>query len=176
MIDIHWPTEHAVAGADIHAVNSATSTACAQRVRHLARPWPELRLGSRFSWITLAAPVTTTVDEYEPFERLAWSGTGPGARGHHAWLLRRAPGGGCEILTEETQHGLPVRILRPVLRPAMQRQHQRWVDALGRCAGRHRAQRGPALCAQRPPRARDRAESCDSPDAPETKRVLSYDH
>ena len=161
MTDIHWPGEHAVAGADIHVVNSAVSTASpeqvwawiarpdrwreiypsAHRIRHLTGSWPELSLGSRFSWITLGAPVTTTVDEYEPYERLACSGTGPGARGHHAWLLRPAPGGGCEILTEETQRGLPVRILRPVLRPALQRMHQRWVDALAAIA----PQRGPDL-------------------------------
>lgn len=160
MTDIRWPVEHRVAGADIHAVNRAVSTASpgqvwqwivlpdrwseiypnAHRVRHLAGPWPEISLGSRFSWITLGAPVTTTVTECEPCERLAWSGTGPGARGHHAWLLQPVAGGGCEILTEETQRGLPVRVLRPVLRPAMQRMHQRWVDALAVTA----PQRSPA--------------------------------
>ncbi len=61
----------------------------AHRVRHLAAPRPEVSRGSRFSWITHAAPVATTVNQYEPYERLAWSGTGSGGRGHHAGLLLR---------------------------------------------------------------------------------------
>lgn len=68
MTGIRWPVEHRVAGADIHAANRAVSTASpeqvwawivradrwseiypnAHRVRHLAGPWPEISLGSRF--------------------------------------------------------------------------------------------------------------------------------
>jgi hypothetical protein len=31
--------------------------------------------------------VITKVTEFEPYERLAWTGSGRGSRGHHAWIL-----------------------------------------------------------------------------------------
>ncbi len=158
--NVRWPAGHAVPDADLHVVNRGSSTATPQqiwawlarpdrwgeiypnawRIRHREGPWPQVALGSSFSWITFGAPVTTTITEYEPFERLAWTGSGLGARGHHAWILSARDDGGCEILTVETQHGAVVRLLRPALAPAMLRFHQRWVDALANIA----PTRGPA--------------------------------
>jgi hypothetical protein len=67
-----------------------------------------------------------------------WSGRG--SRGHHAWTLL-PEAGGTSIHTEETQRGLPSRILGPFLRPAMRREHQKWVDNLAQIAA---SGKGPA--------------------------------
>ena len=72
-------------------------------------------------------------NEFEPYERLAWTGSGRGSRGHHAWILL-PEAGGISIHTEETQRGLPSRILGPFLRPAIRREHQKWVDNLAQIA------------------------------------------
>jgi uncharacterized protein YndB with AHSA1/START domain len=151
---IMWPAGHEPGGAAIHAVNSAGSAASpeevwawlvrpdrwreyyrnALRIRHLAGAWPEVGLGSSFSWITFGVAVKTEITEYEPFERLAWTGSGLGSRGHHAWLLAARTGGGTEIRTEETQRGTTSRLLSPILAPAMRTMHQRWIDGLARIA------------------------------------------
>jgi hypothetical protein len=147
---VRWPVDHRGAGADIHAVNWATSPASpeqcgrgsrgrtpaariysnAHRVHHLEDPWPGLGLGSCFSRVTFGAPIITTVTEYEPYERLAWTGTGRGARGHHAWLLQPAHEGAARS-SPRRPSGV---FLRPVLQPVVRRAHQRWVDALAATA------------------------------------------
>jgi hypothetical protein len=43
-------------------------------------------------------------------------------------------GSGLEIVTEETQRGRLPRLVAPMMRPAMLRQHQRWIDQLARLA------------------------------------------
>ncbi|PRY41560.1 SRPBCC family protein [Umezawaea tangerina] len=149
---VTWPRAHEPAGADIHAVNRGVTSASpqqvwewvtrpdlwhhfydnAKRIEHLDGPWPRLGLGSRFRWSTFGTTVTTTVTEFEPFERLAWTGSGAGSTGHHAWLLRADGGGGTTIITEETQRGRMARLSRPLFRPRMLRQHQLWVDGLAR--------------------------------------------
>ena len=103
MNTVHWPAGHGPAGAAVHEVNNGRSVAPpelvwawlvrrdlwhsyyanARDVRHIAGPWPKIGLGSQFSWVTFRAPVTTEVTEFEPYERLAWTGSGRGARGHH---------------------------------------------------------------------------------------------
>lgn len=151
---VRWPEGHAPQGADIHVVNRATSAAGAQEIwawlvrpelwgryyanARLIRPqagaWPTLETGSRFRWLTFGALVSTTVTECEPLQRLAWSGGGLGSVGHHAWVISERGPGETLITTEETQRGTPVRLLAPVLRPAMLHWHQRWADALARIA------------------------------------------
>jgi uncharacterized protein YndB with AHSA1/START domain len=154
MNDIRWPIGHEPEGAAIHEVNIGRSAASpeavwarlvdptgwhdyysnAQDVRHLEGSWPQIELGSSFSWVTFGARVTTEVTEYEPFERLAWTGKGRGARGHHAWLLTPRDDGGTDIRTEETQRGAMLVALRPVHAPRVRRMHQLWVDNLAAAA------------------------------------------
>ncbi len=98
-------------------------------IKHLGGPWPQVELGSRFRWVTFGAFVTSEIVECDPPERLAWSARELGGRGHHAWLLRRNEGGTL-VHTEETQRGLGIAAVKPVLRPLMVRQHQRWLEGL----------------------------------------------
>ena len=150
---VRWPAGHEPLGAALHEVNTCRSSADpdaiwawlvrpdhwrefygnALRVRHRAGPWPELALGTRFSWITFGAPVTTEITELEAPYRLAWTGSGLGSVGHHGWVLTPTEEG-CEIRTEETQRGLAVGALAPVAAPIMRRVHQRWVEGAARIA------------------------------------------
>jgi hypothetical protein len=78
--------------------------------------------------------VTTEITEFEPPHRLAWTGSGLGAVGHHGWVLTPSSSGVSEIHTEETQRGRAVSLLAPALRPAMRHFHQRWAEGAARIA------------------------------------------
>ena len=98
------------------------------------RPVARGRSGRTFTWLTFGAPCTSTVTEFEPFERFAFTGGGMGAVGHHAWVLTDDGEGGTIIHTEETQRGKVIALLGPVLQSWMRSQHQKWVDNLARTA------------------------------------------
>jgi uncharacterized protein YndB with AHSA1/START domain len=105
----------------------------ARLVRHLEGPWPEIELGSRWRWLTFGALITSELVECEPHARLAWDASGLGARGHHGWVLEPLDGG-TRVVTEETQRGWGIALVKPALRPMMLRQHQRWLEGLARVA------------------------------------------
>jgi uncharacterized protein YndB with AHSA1/START domain len=150
---IRWPSEHRPEVSRFLAVNELQMEAApddvfawlcrpdlwprfygnARLVKHLEGPWPRVKLGSRFRWLTFGALITSEVVEYDPPERLAWSAKGLGSRGHHVWLLRPQEGG-TFVHTEETQRGWGIAIMRPALRPLMLRQHQRWLEGLAEVA------------------------------------------
>jgi hypothetical protein len=154
MSKIHWPDIHRPDGAAIHESNTAMTQATPEaawawlarpdrwsayydnvsNVRHISGPWPEVALGTTFSWVTFHTKVTTEVTEFEPFERLAWTGGGLGSIGHHAWLLTATDDGQTEIHTEETQRGTASKLLAPLLRRNMRIWHQKWVDQLAEIA------------------------------------------
>lgn len=92
---------------------------------------PDLAVGTWFSWTTFGVRVRTVVEEFVPYERLAWRGKGLGAAGYHAWYLEPRPQG-CHVITEETQHGLIPSLGRWVLRPGLLHYHQKWLEGLER--------------------------------------------
>jgi len=96
---------------------------------------PDLAMGTRFTWSTLGVTVTTTVTEFEPPHRLAWGGTGLGARGYHGWLLDPVDGG-CHVVTEEAQAGLLPSLLRVPIRRLLGMAHDRWLADLATVATR----------------------------------------
>ncbi|MTD58516.1 SRPBCC domain-containing protein [Amycolatopsis pithecellobii] len=150
MSTIRWPAGHTPDGAAIHVVNTGTTTAPPEavwtwlirpdhwaeyygnvkKVKHISGPWPEVAIGSTFSWMTFNTRVTTKVTEFDPYARLAWTGGGLGSVGHHAWRLTPTGDGRTEIHTEETQRGAASRLFAPMLRRNMRTWHQRWVDEL----------------------------------------------
>jgi hypothetical protein len=149
---IHWPAGLAPEEAHVHTVNVLETEVPAAAVWPWllrATRWHEhyancrrlridggaadLSAGARFHWWTFGVPVTTVVDDLVPDERLAWSGTGLGARGYHAWILEAMPVG-CRLITEETQRGAVVWLGRPLFRRWLRAQHQRWLEGLVRVA------------------------------------------
>jgi hypothetical protein len=101
--------------------------------RPTSGPHAELGLGTRFRWTVLHVPVVTTVEECEPPTRLAWSGSGLGARAYHGWIIEPTPAG-CRVVTEETQRGIGPSLLRWVLRPLLLYSQRRWLADLARVA------------------------------------------
>jgi uncharacterized protein YndB with AHSA1/START domain len=150
---ISWPDEHTPERSAFHAVNELqipaepdvvwgwlsrpdlwpTYYSNAKLIKHLDGPWPQIELGSRFRWLSFGAFVTTEVVEYDPPERLAWDARELGGRGYHGWVLRPQDGG-TFVRTEETQKGIGIRVVKPVLRRMMVRFHQRWLEGLARVA------------------------------------------
>jgi uncharacterized protein YndB with AHSA1/START domain len=96
-----------------------------------AGPAPDLQVGTRFRWTVMRVPVVTTVEECEPPTRLAWSGSGLGARAYHSWILEPTTGG-TRVTTEETQRGALPSLLRFVLRPLLRYSQRRWLADLAR--------------------------------------------
>ena len=149
MPEVTWPAGYEPARAAVHVVNATQARAApdrvwawlvrpgrwpeyyvnARRVRHRDGPWPDVAEGSRFAWWTFGIPVTSVVTECRPGERLAWTWTGPGARGHHGFVLE-ARAWGTLVHTEETVQGMPTRAFGPVVRLVMHHFHQRWVEGL----------------------------------------------
>ena len=150
---IDWPDGHRPEESAFHAVNELQIPAetelvwdwiCrpdlwpsyysnARLIKELGGPWPRVALGSRFRWLSFGAFVTSEVVEYEPPERIAWDAKVLGGRGHHAWALRPLAGG-TFVRTEETQKGIGIQIVKPLLRPMMVRFHQRWLEGLSKVA------------------------------------------
>ena len=92
---------------------------------------PDLGLRSRFRWTTFGVRLDSKVEEFLPFERLAWSARAMGIDAYHAWLIEKRPSE-CLVLTEEAQNGWLAR-LSDALRPLnMSKQHQNWLESLKR--------------------------------------------
>lgn len=153
MSAVSWPEDYHPERASLHVRNGTQASAPAERVwpclvrpdrwseyygnahwvRHLDGPWPEIAVGSRFRWITFGLLITSVVTECEPHERLAWTWSGLGARGHHGFVID-AHDWGSTIITEETVRGFPVNVMRPLLRRVMLHFHQQWVEGLAQTA------------------------------------------
>ena len=90
---------------------------------------PDLKPGARFRWRTFGVTLDSKIEEFVPFERLAWSARSMGIDAYHAWLIERLPSG-CRVVTEETQNGWVAR-LNNLLRPrSTSGIHQVWLDRL----------------------------------------------
>ena len=89
----------------------------------------DLDLGSKFTWRIFGVTLSSTVEEFVPHERLAWSAQFEGVDAYHAWLIERKPTG-CRVLTEENQKGWLAR-LNKLLRPSnVSYYHYVWLEAL----------------------------------------------
>ncbi len=155
---IRWPDRFSPASAPVHVFNELTMAASPQAVWQAlirAADWPgfyanaskvavegggsDLSAGARFTWRTFGVDLKTQVQEFVPGERIAWLALAPGIEAYHAWLIQPAPagrpGGGCHVITEETQRGLVARAGRLIYRGRMEHWHQRWLEGLARVAG-----------------------------------------
>lgn len=89
----------------------------------------ELALGVSFTWRTFGVAIRSTVLEFEPMERVAWSAFGLGVDAYHAWLLTPIPGG-TRVLTEETQYGFAARAGAVLFPRRMWKGHRLWLERL----------------------------------------------
>lgn len=100
-----------------------------RNVKFLAGAPPDLAPGTRFRWWTFGVTIESAVEEFEPYERLAWSARAPGIRAYHAWLIEKTPAG-CHVLTEETQHGFLARLGSLLMPNRMRHHHQIWLEQM----------------------------------------------
>lgn len=147
-MEIIWPDKYSADNTAVHVSNeieipAAPDIIWAWLVR--AAQWPdwyptirrvaieggvrELGPGTRFSWGIFGVTLASRVEEFVPFERLAWSAQFEGVDAYHAWLIEKKAGG-CRVLTEENQKGWLAR-LNNLLRPSNVRYyHYLWLEAL----------------------------------------------
>jgi uncharacterized protein YndB with AHSA1/START domain len=146
---IRWPDRHSPQNSPIHVVNELTMAAPAEAVWKVlirAADWSnyyanaskvvieggrrDLAAGARFTWKTFGVDLKSQVQEFEPSSRIAWLATAPLLEAYHAWLIEPLAGGGCRVVTEETQHGLTARAGRLIYPGRMEHWHQRWLEGL----------------------------------------------
>jgi hypothetical protein len=97
----------------------------------------DLALGTMFHWTTSGVRVHTRIDEFVPNRRLSWSGLPVlGATAYHGWVITPREGGGCVVVTEETQQGILPSVGRLYFRPRLVQWHQRWLEGLAKMAAR----------------------------------------
>ena len=99
---------------------------------------PELRLGTRYSRVTIGFPMHLVVTECLPSRRLSWStivdGDGTGSSAFHGWVITPTDDG-CHVLSEETQQGPWFLEQLGHKHPGgLYSYHQDWVEALARAA------------------------------------------
>ncbi len=150
---INWPDHYAPANCPIHVRNELGMDVPADRVwAWLIRAplWPswypnsdnvelaggsttDLAAGLRFCWKTFGVTIDSTVEEFVPGDRIAWSSKAVGIDVYHAWLIHETAEG-CHVLTEETQHGWLARLSNFLTPKRMVRFHQIWLEGLHRQA------------------------------------------
>jgi hypothetical protein len=113
----------------IHAQVWPTWYGNSSHVRFLNQDSPDLQLGTTFRWSTFWVLLTSTVVEYIPGKRIAWSATGTGISAYHAWIVEPTEHG-CYVLTEETQTGCLARLGMFLMPNRMYRYHQIWLEQL----------------------------------------------
>jgi hypothetical protein len=146
---IKWPDRYHPSRAPIHIVNELVIPASREQVwawliraplwplwypnssdvQLVDRPLTELRLGTMFTWRTFGVKLKSTVQEFIPNERLAWSARGLGVDAYHAWLLEHHPTG-TNVITEETQYGMLARLQKMFIPWRMNRGHKLWLENL----------------------------------------------
>jgi uncharacterized protein YndB with AHSA1/START domain len=99
---------------------------------------PELKLGTKWSRVTVGFPMSLIVTEFKPFYRISWSttvdGDETGSSAYHGWVITPTEDG-CHVLSEETQQG--AFFLEELGRKnpgALYRYHQDWVERLALAA------------------------------------------
>lgn len=152
-LEINWPHEFHPDNCSVHVSNElemqASSEAVWNALTH-ALDWPDwypnsanvkllnssgntLEMGTQFRWKTFGFTIDCTVEEFHPFERIAWSSHSLGMSVYHAWLITPLANG-CHVLTEETQNGLLPKLGDLLMPNRMYKFHQIWLEEMNKIA------------------------------------------
>ncbi|QCB43299.1 SRPBCC domain-containing protein [Sphingomonas sp. PAMC26645] len=123
---IKWPEDMVPSRCPIHFTNELEVAASPETIWSLlvdTEAWPSfypsirhvellnghetLCLGTEFETSFAGQDVAASVQEFEPFKRIAWGGhskTSLESVAYHAWIITPT-GGGCHLWTEETMRG-----------------------------------------------------------------------
>jgi len=152
-LEIHWPDQYHPDNCAVHVVNDIEMDVPVQAAWAClinATEWPNwypnsanVRLldpdkttldhGARFRWKTFGMTITCLVEEFKPYERLAWSSEQRGMKVYHAWLFEERESG-CYVRTEETQNGIIPKLASKLMPGKMHKFHQIWLEELGKTA------------------------------------------
>lgn len=94
---------------------------------HLNGP---VAVGGTFDWETEGLRVTSTIGEYEPMRRIAWTGTARGIEARHVWTFTPRTEQAVVVRTEESWDGDSVRADAAAMRAALDGSLQGWLSAL----------------------------------------------
>ncbi len=81
---------------------------------------------SVFTWKTMGLHFTSTVTEFEPYERLSWESRKRTIRGLHGWLIIPTDEG-CLLITDESQVGSLAGLERAFQPNKLRRLHDIWL-------------------------------------------------
>ncbi len=146
---IAWPREHEPSSALVFAQNTIDVAASAQTAwsllincvrwprwyKHctdvsILRGGPSLSAGSQFRFKTLGFYFEPEIVTFEPDRLLVWSAKGPaGTSGAHAWFIEPTRGG-CRVITEESQRGALLYVMRARTRRELLTMHAEWLRSL----------------------------------------------
>jgi Polyketide cyclase / dehydrase and lipid transport len=149
-IEIRWPNRYDPLNTPIHVRNEIDIAAPPEivwawlirahnwptwyensaNIRFVEGVAPDIALGTRFKWKAFGVGIDSRVQEFVPFERIAWNGSALGIAVYHAWLIVRTPSG-CRVITEESQRGWLARLSVMVFLNRMWKFHQIWLESLG---------------------------------------------
>jgi len=145
---INWPDRYSPQRARVHVRNEIATDVKPEIVWAwivLAKLWPtwysnsarvaisgggsDLQAGSTFRWKTFGVTLDSKVEEFVPFERLAWSAKATGIAAYHVWVIEPTPRG-CNVRTEETQTGWLAALNKATRPNDMSQKHQAWLEGL----------------------------------------------
>jgi Polyketide cyclase / dehydrase and lipid transport len=145
---INWPDRYSPQRARVHVRNEIAMDVKPEIVWAWiirAKLWPtwysnsarvaingggsDLQAGSTFRWKTFGITLNSKVEEFAPFERLAWSAKATGIDAYHAWLIEPTSDG-CHVNTEETQNGWLAALNKATRPNDMSQKHQAWLEGL----------------------------------------------
>ncbi|MEV4618774.1 SRPBCC family protein [Asanoa sp. NPDC049573] len=86
--------------------------------------------GATFDWETEGLTITSTITEYEPMRRIAWTGTASGIEARHTWTFTPRSEHAVLVHTAESWNGEPVRADPGAMRAALDGSLQGWLTAL----------------------------------------------
>lgn len=150
---IHFPEKYDPSKCPVYARNEITIQASEDKIWFWltnATTWPKwyanssniqilhqddrhLAAQTKFKWRTFNTNIASEVQEFKPYQRLAWIAKGSGLLAYHAWLIVPTEEG-CKVITEETQQGWLPRLFGFFIKKGLLKQHQIWLEGLKRKA------------------------------------------
>lgn len=89
---------------------------------------------ARFNWSASGyLPIHSVLHSVEPGKSFGWSGSAFGAFSVHNWQFVSHEGY-TDVTAEETMEGWLVRLLQPIMQPALDRGNARWLQRLKQAA------------------------------------------
>ncbi|RZK22385.1 MAG: polyketide cyclase/dehydrase [Hymenobacter sp.] len=144
------PTSQLNPAAPVHSKHTLRIEAPAERVWQVLsqiNAWPTwqpdiayahlpgpAQNGARFEWSASGyLPIHSTLHTVEPGVSFGWSATAFGSFAVHNWQFSSQEGY-TEVTAEETMEGWLVRLLRPIMQPALDQGNARWLARLKQAA------------------------------------------